>query len=204
MVHRDHLTVVYRQAIEVEDWAVPFLPLIKPLFRIETHMKLEERFELFRLAVLLPEGFVACEVGSYLGASSSLLAAVASRRKGHLHAVDTWSNDHMGDDPIEDTFARFQENTQSVRQFITSHRGLATTMKDQVPEIDLLFIDGDHSYQGVRENLLDYGPKIKSGGLLVMHDFDYQDVQRALVDTYPPNSLKLVNRVEALQSFQVV
>src|SRR5262245_33519019 len=72
MVYQDHWTIVYRQVIEVQDWAAPYVPLIKPLFRIETHMKLEERLELIRLAVRLPEGFVACELGSHLGASAAL------------------------------------------------------------------------------------------------------------------------------------
>lgn len=36
--------------------------------------------------------------------------------------------------------------------------------------VDLLFIDGDHSYEGARGDLLTYGPLARSGALIVFHD----------------------------------
>lgn len=38
------------------------------------------------------------------------------------------------------------------------------------PKIDFLFIDGDHSYEGVKQDFLDYSPLVKSGGLVCFHD----------------------------------
>lgn len=35
---------------------------------------------------------------------------------------------------------------------------------------DLLFIDGDHSYEGVKEDFEMYSPLVKSGGYIVFHD----------------------------------
>jgi predicted O-methyltransferase YrrM len=36
--------------------------------------------------------------------------------------------------------------------------------------LDLLFIDGDHSYEGVRQDFADYAPLVRSGGLIAFHD----------------------------------
>lgn len=36
--------------------------------------------------------------------------------------------------------------------------------------IDLLFIDGDHSYEGVKADFEDYGPLVRTGGLIGFHD----------------------------------
>jgi len=36
--------------------------------------------------------------------------------------------------------------------------------------IDLLFIDGDHSYEGVKKDFADYAPLVRSGGLVAFHD----------------------------------
>ena len=36
--------------------------------------------------------------------------------------------------------------------------------------IDLLFIDGDHSYEGVKQDYLTYAPLVLDGGLIVLHD----------------------------------
>jgi cephalosporin hydroxylase len=36
--------------------------------------------------------------------------------------------------------------------------------------VDFLFVDGDHSYEGVRQDFADYGPLVRSGGLVAFHD----------------------------------
>lgn len=43
-------------------------------------------------------------------------------------------------------------------------------------KLDLLFIDGDHSYEGVKSDFEKYAPLVASGGMIVFHDIceDYQ------------------------------
>lgn len=36
--------------------------------------------------------------------------------------------------------------------------------------VDFLFIDGDHSYEGVRQDFWDYAPLVKPGGVIAFHD----------------------------------
>ena len=36
--------------------------------------------------------------------------------------------------------------------------------------IDLLWIDGDHSYAGVRQDVEMYGPLVRAGGMIALHD----------------------------------
>lgn len=36
--------------------------------------------------------------------------------------------------------------------------------------IDFLFIDGDHSYEGVKQDFEDYSPLVRPGGLVGLHD----------------------------------
>ena len=180
------VSVVQRRGFGVDDSQAVIFPLIEPLFRIETHMSFEERLELFRLALQSPSGFVACEIGSYLGASTSFLAAAATIQGGHVHAVDTWRNDAMPDGPGEDTFERFTNNTRLFQHVITTHRGGSSEMKDRVGPIDLLFIDGDHAYESVKADLTNYGMKIKPGGVLVVHDFGYESVARRSTTCFPP------------------
>jgi len=52
-------------------------------------------------------------------------------------------------------------------------------------QIDLLFIDGDHTYQGVRLDFEMYAPLVRSGGLIVLHDIlPHHDDQRCEVDRF--------------------
>jgi cephalosporin hydroxylase len=37
-------------------------------------------------------------------------------------------------------------------------------------EIDFLFIDGDHTYEGAKADFLNYGPLVREGGIIAFHD----------------------------------
>jgi predicted O-methyltransferase YrrM len=45
---------------------------------------------------------------------------------------------------------------------------------------DIIFIDADHSYASVKQDILKYTPKLKNGGLLTGHDIDYPGVNKAV------------------------
>ena len=38
--------------------------------------------------------------------------------------------------------------------------------------IDLLFIDGDHTYEGAKEDMYGFFPYVRMGGLIIIHDYD--------------------------------
>lgn len=156
------------------------VPLLSGIMMIPTHLTVEERMFLFFAAMRLREGFVAAEIGSYRGASTAFMAAAASLRGGHVHAVDTWMNDNMTD-AGRDVFASFLENTARFRSRISIHRGKAEDLVGEVPDrLDALFIDGDHSFEGTLSALELYAGKVKPDGLLLMHDFERPEIQAAL------------------------
>ena len=41
---------------------------------------------------------------------------------------------------------------------------------DEEDKLDILHIDGDHSYEGVKSDFLTYSPLVKKGGLVIFHD----------------------------------
>ncbi len=195
------VSVVQRRPLKIE---ARLLPALEPLFLIQTHMSFEERIRLFQVALTLPEQFVACEIGSYLGASSCFLAAAATFRGGYLHCVDTWQNEAMGLELPEDTFARFCENTYQYRHFLSAHRGVAANLMAQIPDnLDLVFVDGDHSYEAVMSDLTNYVPKIKPGGVLALHDYNFETVRNACADFMRVRPLEDKGCVHTLQMFQV-
>jgi hypothetical protein len=48
--------------------------------------------------------------------------------------------------------------------------------------VDFLFIDGNHSYEGVRRDFEMYGPLVAPDGLIAFHDIDYCDDVRRFWD----------------------
>jgi len=114
---------------------------------ILTYTSMRELRALYQLASNCPQGTIALEIGSHLGASSCYIAAGLSQNNGHLFCIDTWQNETMPEGQ-QDTFPEFQKNTYGVKRQISSIRKRSNRVSNQdikIP-INLVFIDGDHSY----------------------------------------------------------
>lgn len=202
MLIKKYITATQRHLIEGDENIVR---LIEPYFSIETHMSFQERLRLFAVATSLPPGFIACEIGSYLGASTCFLGVAARMQNGSIHCFDTWDNRAMGVERAGDTFAAFTQNIEPFRKQIVVHRGDSTKLAGEMTEmVDFLFVDGDHSYAGVKADLANFGPKLKPGGLLLFHDFDQPEVRRAgeeyLAD-HPAEDMRPTNTLQVFQMY---
>lgn len=51
-------------------------------------------------------------------------------------------------------------------------------VKKALPVLDFLFIDGDHSYEGVSSDFQMYSPLVRSGGLVGFHDLRIEGIGR--------------------------
>ncbi len=47
-------------------------------------------------------------------------------------------------------------------------------------QIDFAFIDGDHTYEGVKADFNDYGPLVRPGGIIAFHDILYRSKQPSI------------------------
>jgi len=77
-------------------------------------------------------------------------------------------------------------------------QGNSSLVAEQVPNVDLIFIDADHSYMGCRKDIIAYKDKVNKGGIFSGHDIDYPGVNKAvheLVKTFDvgPNNVWFTN-----------
>lgn len=81
---------------------------------------------------------------------------------------------------VKEVFAKDQ-NVQILRKTSAEAAGL-------VPgELDLVFIDGNHDYEYVKQDIELWQPKIRKGGLLAGHDFNrelHPGVVRAVTERF--------------------
>jgi hypothetical protein len=91
---------------------------------------------------------------------------------GLAYAVDTWQGD-------EHTKAYDDEVYQSVAKHNRQYNGFSYLMRMLFQDalrhfgdatIDLLHIDGLHTYEAVSEDFRLWGPKVRPGGLVLFHD----------------------------------
>ena len=54
-------------------------------------------------------------------------------------------------------------------------QGDSTIVHKEIDELyDAVFIDGNHSYEYVKKDLENYWPKVKSGGIVALHDVNFE------------------------------
>ena len=168
--------------------------------RIFTYTTQPELCALYKLAGKCGKGAVALEIGAYLGASACYLAAGLERLHGHLYCVDEWQNETMPEGP-RDTFAEFLQNTRSFSHLLTPirKRSHELTLADVAAPIDLIFIDGDHSYAAVQKDFVLVSPWVRAGGTIAFHDaLLYPGVTRVIGEALATGDWKLEGCVENL------
>lgn len=168
---------------------------------ITTHMTARELNRLYILARELGESAKALEIGSYLGASSCYIAAALAPKGGHLFCVDTWENQTMPEGE-RDTLNEFKENIKEVAHHITPIR---KNSQDLTPldfvehHLSLVFIDGDHSYYGAKNDYEKVAPWIVGGGILAFHDcIAFEGVARTIGEALASGNWKFGGQVDNL------
>jgi predicted O-methyltransferase YrrM len=142
---------------------------------IFTHLTKEEKLVLYKLCLSLPKHSSIVEIGSYLGASSCFLALGAKKTNSIVHCVDTWENHEMSEG-LRDTYTEFIHNTDQLSKYIIPHRGWSVEIaKTFEKKMDLIFFDGGHSYEIVKADVDAWFDKLKTGGIIVMHDIGWAE-----------------------------
>lgn len=146
-------------------------------------------------AELLNDGDHFVEIGAWKGASISCLAVelINQNKMGvKVDTVDTWEgspNEHDNDSWVLSgkLYEKFLENIQPVRHMINPVRKTSVdASKDYDDEsIDIVFIDGLHTYEGVKQDIECWLPKVKPQGIIAGHDWRIiEDVTKAVVDSF--------------------
>lgn len=138
-------------------------------------------------------GMVVFELGTYTGQSSLVMLPYIRQVKGRLYGVD-WFKGNPGVEKLNEAFQRhdvlevFRRNIREAgyEDDVTVLVGTADSVVPIVADgsIDFLFIDADHRYSSLRNDILRWYPKLKQGGVLCGHDLEKRltevDYQRCL------------------------
>ena len=109
------------------------------------------------------------EIGSYSGGSISLMSS-------HPYPTDCYTIDlgyPIEKEVVERNVKKFK-NKQSSFSYIQGNSQspeIVNLIKNTIGEIDILFIDGDHSKNGATLDYLNYSTILKSGGWIIFDDY---------------------------------
>lgn len=126
------------------------------------------------------EGAIFCEIGCWLGHSTSIIAKRAKELNGKVICIDTFRGS-------EGTFlTEYAERVNVLKEFKNNMNELgflgiidifnmssdssSIFIKDN--RLDFLFIDGNHIYKQTKNDIDNYLPKVKYGGIISGHDYE--------------------------------
>ena len=132
------------------------------------------------------------EIGSYKGMSSAFMAVeiINSGKNIRFECIDpmqldigSWSCNSDEQDGYSEK--DFHARLESVKDYYTLHTMTSDDAANQYEDgtIDFLMVDGDHSYEAVKKDILNYLPKMRSGGLMVLDDSYEPGIQQAISET---------------------
>jgi hypothetical protein len=164
--------------------------------------------EFFKFAVdIMPQDApsIFVEIGAFLGRSTSYLAVeiINSKKPITLYVVDTWqgSPDEIKEsggwgpnhvdffaewfrvNPGKDSmYEAFLKNVEPVLDYITPLRMPSVEASElfDYNSLDFVYIDGDHSWKCINEDLLSWKNKVKYNGLLAGDDYPHGRVSEAV------------------------
>lgn len=119
----------------------------------------------------LAQGRVCIEIGAFEGYSAWLMAQTARS----VFSVDTFQANDAGTIQLDtlttlDKYLRTVEGLPNVSHFVGTSAEYAAIAKAEKKQYDLIFIDADHSYEAVRDDIALWYPRLKKGGIFAFHD----------------------------------
>ncbi len=142
-------------------------------YAIQNHVELREFLQL--VAALCPQ--IVVEIGTARGGMFYAFAQVAAD-DATLISIDLPGAPNCGGQtPRErELFRTFLKPGQSAHFLAADSHDVATLSELKAllggRRIDILFIDGDHSYDGVSSDFDMYAPFVRPGGLVALHDIN--------------------------------
>ena len=119
---------------------------------------------------------VVCEIGTDLGGTFYLWSK-ASPLGGLFISIDL---SRLYRKSLNRFLYSFFARTQKVSFLRENSHSLECLLKVQKTlgdkKIDFLFIDGDHSYEGVKQDFLLYAKYVRKGGIIAFHDIMKDDL----------------------------
>jgi predicted O-methyltransferase YrrM len=132
---------------------------------------------------------VVCEIGSFEGKSSELFALLVKS----VICVDPWVSYHEINEELLlqsenkfDCVAKRYKNIIKIKGFSVD---VSKNFKNE--SFDCVYIDGDHHYEPVKQDILHWLPKIKNNGFISGHDYNLWEIKKAIDEVFQDIPIKV-------------
>jgi len=144
---------------------------------------------------------VGVELGVYRGENAYLMLEHMNIKK--LYLVDPYLiykgyndlKDNTGLIPSPELFIAKETAEKLVKPFndkVIWYNAFSDNVVMNIPNnLDFVYVDGNHSYKYVLNDIINYYPKLKEKGIIGGHNIDTKDVINAVIDFCNKNNLQI-------------
>jgi predicted O-methyltransferase YrrM len=127
------------------------------------------------------------EIGSYIGESTYIF--LESKKFNSITCLDMWAagydnNDSSSSkmDGVEEEFDSLAKTSNGIIKKVKNSSEFITELFED-NSFDFIYIDGNHTYEWVKQDIQKSLPKLKSGGFIAGHDYNWSGVKAAIDET---------------------
>jgi hypothetical protein len=138
----------------------------------------------------LPAGNINwIELGSFSGKSAAYCVVELINKKQNFtfSCVDIWENGMQ---------ESFEKNILPIAEHVNFSKNYSYDEANKYDDnsIDVCYVDGDHSYEGVTKDLNAWWPKLKTGAIFFGDDFTkgFPGVGKAVKEFFTPKRIKFI------------
>lgn len=147
---------------------------------------------------MLSDGAKTAEVGCFRGRSIVSIGEIIKEKNIELYAIDPFESvsnptyeEHgvqsKKEGMLRDFTRNIQNNSLRPNVRVVPMLSISAALAMIARELELVFLDGDHSYEAVKSDIEAWGPLLKEGGILCGHDWDekgasWPGVHKAVVE----------------------
>ncbi len=141
------------------------------------------------------EPLIGVEIGVLEGKhSESILKELRIKKLFLIDVYADYDEKEKFNISYDDSYERAKKRLEKFAGKIQFIKKLSSQAVKDVPNnLDFVYIDGNHTYKYVKEDIKNYYPKLKKSGILAGHDFDYLSpgVIKAVIEFVYKNKLEL-------------
>lgn len=180
---------------------------------IEGWCSLDKMTTMFDLIVeIKPQKIV--EIGVFCGKSLIVQAlALKNNQKGIIIGIDSWNNNDCIKEMKTEIDIQWWKNIDlqkcyldclnninkfDVKDYVKIHKDTSENVVSLIQnEIDILHIDGNHETENACKDVMNYVPKIKTGGYLFFDDAGWKRTQKAINTIEREFKMKLITKIKS-------
>jgi predicted O-methyltransferase YrrM len=164
------------------------LPVPKSLRKVKGATPDEIGLTLADFAIGVPADQAIVEIGVYQGRTALLMAWGAQQGNGaHVWAIDPWEKTgNVYDPPFTDIgtrrWAEYNVKATGYSRHVTLIHAFSQEISDNwvleygdARQVGLLFVDGDHTKEGAKRDILGWAPHLAPGATIAVDDYHHPD-----------------------------